>query len=185
MKARKFDKAILAVDKRYAKSLKLAEKLESQLLKAKARFQKGDEANALASFKKISEKATIHKRKVGWDSWMNLVGETNIILATELRREFDELEPAKNYDPMQRIARKMEIYERLERFYKKAIATKHPEYATMARFKLAEAGFSLSNQIINLALEDHRAPTVKTFTRYHEKAKLYTNQAKKYLSDNV
>lgn len=84
-----------------------------------------------------------------------------------------------------KIKTKERYYNDLKQEYTNAMASRHPEWSTRARYQLATAAQAFADEISMLPSKSGEKITYRSSTQYQKTAKAFSDYARKLHSENV
>ena len=159
--------------------------LSQRLSNAKNRFALGSQESALKEFRKLSLDAQKFRDRIDYKTYQDIRGESNFILAEELRERFIDFRVAEQKRHWKyHLKDKVKLFERVFSNYSTAISSRHPEWSSKSRFRLGQAAETFSYEINEALMNDEKmAPNERE--DIHKHAIRFKKLAKKLYSENI
>lgn len=185
-KAKRPDLAQAMAKDRIHHSRELAQRLDSELLLARAQFTSGNEKAALQLFAEIERRAEEGKSKLAPEIYARILGETNFQLGEEKREVFEDYSLAERRGKMEdKLLSKMKMFESMSQTYDKATKGFDPEWSARSRYMMGEAAEKFAHEVTAIARQEQWDMSPQQRKDWEQTAKTLQAIAKKAHSTNV
>ncbi len=185
-RAKRPDLAQAMAKDRMHHSRELAQRLDSELLLARAQFASGNEKGALQLFAEIGRRAEDGKDKLSQDDYSRIAGETSFQVGEEKREAFEDYSLAERRGKMdEKLLTKMKMFESMSQLYDKATKSLDPEWSARSRYTLGEAAEKFANEITAIARQEQWDMSFQQRKEWEQTANTLQAIAKKSHSTNV
>lgn len=185
-RAKRPDLAQAMAKDRMHHSRELAQKLESELLLARAQYSSGNEKGALQLYAEIEKRAEAGKSQLSPEDYARIQGETNFHLGEEKRAAFEDYSLTERRGTVEeKLLNKMKMFETMSQVYDKAAKGSDPEWAARSRYTMGEAAEKFGNEVAAVSHQEQWDMSPQKRKEWDQTAKTLHAIAKKAYSTNV
>lgn len=185
-KANEIQNAIKAARKAEGLASSKKEKFDAKLLSGKLLFKAKKDDDAVQELEKLSKELERDKKSLKPSEYAALAGETYVLLGNDIKATFDDFSVIeRGGDLSKNISHKDKLFVSLSATYNKAVQSKHPQWSAEARFRIAEASESFSNEISSVLTNQEITLTKNQKARFQEMATTYSSTSKTLYGQNA
>jgi len=162
-----------------------AEKFNARLMVGKMLLAKGSTQDGIDNIRELS-KQVMRSEALSLQERSALSGEVFFILGEDDLARFNGYNLVdRDGSTAEKIKAKERFYNDLKQEFTNAIASRHPEWSSRARYQLATAAQSFADEISMLPSKSGEKITYRTSTQFQKTAKAFSDYARKLHSENV
>jgi hypothetical protein len=162
-----------------------AEKFSARLMVGKMLLAKGSTQDGIDNIRELS-KQIMRAENLSQAEKAALSGEVFFILGEDDLGRFNGYSLIdRDGSTSEKIKTKERYYNGLKQEYSNAIASRHPEWSTRARYQLASAAQTFADEISMLPSKSGEKITYRSSTQYQKTAKAFADYARTLHSENV
>ncbi len=162
------------------------ERLTMKLINAKMLFNIGNESQSISELEKISKECEAGRTSMDAGVYREIAGESNFLLGEEARRQFEDFSIIeRGGDHARNIDQKERYFKDMTSRYERAIKSKHPLWASQARFRLGEGAENIAKEIAKISTDEGSRVREGAYDRMRNLVKQYQDKAKEYYGQNI
>ena len=178
-------KAMSVAQRRLASSKTIADKLETELLVAKIRYQSGDKQVALDDLDTLAKQIDRSKRELG-SAYQRLAAEANMLLGEHAIKDFRDIRIDESTSKASaKVEKKSSLFSELASRFEKVSSLNQPELSPKARFLVAQSASEFADEINSIPTRTGEPTSLRSQTRFNQNVNRLRDLAQKYHGNNL